>query len=180
MNRSYLLLIAGLFLTLSVFAAVSGEDTPISRVSVSGNASNISAGSNGTYQIILDQVDPNASVVITNKTVEISLKEVLPVTTCTAAIIPSGPDGNKSVFMVQVSDPLYSTENHTISWTITPQKYYEGTLLTEYSENQSELQPGEYSATVVYLECRIPELENRCHLIYRAGYGTQCIYIGPG
>lgn len=165
MNRTSVLLIGGLFLVSLVFVPLSAGDTSMSRVSVSGNNSHISEVGNGSYQVILDQVNPNATVIISNKTVGIPLKDVLPETICTAAILPFETDGNQTVFMVQASEPLYSAENQTISWTITPQQYYDGTLLTEYRENQSELQPGDYATTVVYLECAIPDLENTCHQV---------------
>ncbi|HWQ65374.1 MAG TPA: hypothetical protein VN372_00730 [Methanospirillum sp.] len=165
MNREVAFLTFGLVL-ISVFACVaSGEDTPVSQITISGNTSVISLEDVGTYQLLLSSVEPNASVSDTTQNSSIILEKIISKEPSTAAIALLGPDGNETVFMAQVSESGYSVENRTLAYNLTPLPFYDGTLLTRYSEKKTEIQPGKYGITHLYLESAIKKQDNSGCLI---------------
>jgi hypothetical protein len=154
MGRLSIFLTIGLVLVLLVIpSSVFSENTPLSLVLVSGDASVLSSGENGTYQLMVNMVDQNATVTNANLTSPIPLEKVLSGDISNAALVVFDTDGNETAFMVQVSAPLYSVENKTLSMTLLPHTFYNGTMLAEYSTKQSELLPGEYGITELYIEC---------------------------
>lgn len=174
MERSSVILVLGLMMALSVITSLtSGEDTPVSLITVSANESTVSSEGNGTYLVQLNGVNPNATVSDTNRTITTSLEKVIPKDPCTAVIVLSGSEGKETAWLGQVSNPIYSSDNVTMVWTIISQRYYDGTVLKKFQENATEIQQGEYNATSLYLEYAIPDLENTCPMSCTK-YGCSC------
>ena len=161
MKNNFSFLLIGLFLAMSITACCYSEETPLFLVSVTGNTSVVTADANETYQCTVNELNSSATVTdINQSTGSIALEKVKPAENCNAAVVITGTGGNKTVFMIQVSDPVYSADNKSFSFIGSSQKYYDGTMLTEYNNNQSTIQSGEYGTTNIYLEYAIPELEN--------------------
>lgn len=150
-----------LMLAFSVFTgSVSGEDTSLTLVSLSGNSSVLTMDANGTYQVTVNDMKQNVIVPERNLTSSLSVNDVISVKNIIAAVVLSKPDRNETVSIVQISDPMYSVKNQTLSATLTPQQFYDGTLLKDISENRSELKPGTYGTTFLNLECNLPVLNS--------------------
>lgn len=160
MKCSSVFLTLSILLVLSISTCSASEDTPTSLMTVSGNSSLISLGDNGDYQFLINGVNPNATILHANQTISGPLKKVLTSDPCAAAIVFSGTNGNETVFQVQVSNPVYSSDKQTLLWNVTPLKYYDGTILTEYSKEANEFESGSYSMTHVYLECPVIKIPN--------------------
>ncbi|WP_319578111.1 hypothetical protein [uncultured Methanospirillum sp.] len=152
-------------MVLSISICYANEETTTSLLTVSGNTSLISSGDNGNFQIRVENVNPNVTITQTNQTVTGLLKKVIPADPCIAALIFSGINENETVFLVQVSNPEYSSDNETLSWNVTPQKFYDGVILTEYAKNITEFKPGSYPMTHVYLESPLRKVQNGCETL---------------
>lgn len=167
----------GIILILALFLTgfqVSGDKT---TVSVSGNASAIRSDANGTYQILVSQVNPGSPVSESNNTTSI-LEDGLPVEPCPAAILLTNSAGNQTTLMVHASDLKYSAQNQTLSFIISAQKFYDGTILSMYNENKSDIEPGEFGNTSVYLEVGPITVDNAC--IYCSGPNQVCVRYEGG
>lgn len=154
-------MISSLLILLVCICSVYSEETAESRIEISGDSSAIAEDASGTFLFTLDNVNQNATVFNANQSSKmVSLDKIIPSENCDAALVVTGSEGNETVYLVQVSNPVYSVDNKTLSSSVLPEKYYDGTLLKEYAENQSEIQSGEFAKTKVFLEYNIPELEN--------------------
>lgn len=154
---------------------VSGDEP---TVSVSGNVSTITPDTNGTYQILISQVNPGAPGYEGNSTTSILLKDELPKEPCPAAILLTNSTGNQTTLMVQASELIYSAQNQTLSFNISALKFYDGTILSQYNENKSVIEPGEYGNTSIYLEVRQTEVDNAC--LYCSGPNQVCTLLKNG
>jgi hypothetical protein len=87
MYRFSTLFITGLLMLLTLLSstAVSSE-IPVLLVSVTGNESSIVKYPNDTYQVFIEGVEQNASVIKENKTISVPILYALPNKSCNAAI----------------------------------------------------------------------------------------------
>jgi hypothetical protein len=154
---------------------VSGDKT---TVSLSGNVSTIASDTNGTYQILISQVNPETPVYEGNNTTSILLEDKLPNEPCSAAILLTNSKGNQTTLMVQASELKYSAQNQTLSFIISPLKFYDGTILSQYNENKSDIAPGEFGNTSVYLEVGQIKVDNGC--MYCSGPNQVCVRYEGG
>ncbi len=161
MYRFSTLFITGLVMVLVLLSstAVSSE-TPVLLVSVTGNESSIVKYPNDTYQIFIEGVERNASVVKENTTISIPIQYVLPNKTCNAGIRLTQADENEQIVMVQVTNHTYSKEEQSLHLDILPLLFYEGTLLTKDATNARELRVGEYNLTNITIEIPLSPEEN--------------------
>lgn len=153
------LMLLGFLLSCST-CTVAAEDTALSLIKISGGNSILSLDGSGSYQCLLKDVSPNSTITTDNNTSSVRIEEVLPTATSTAAIVLGGIYHNDTVIMARLSGPEYSTEKKTLSWSVIPQQFYDGTLLKEFSANRSDLKPGRYGPTSVHLEYEIPVVNN--------------------
>lgn len=169
---SGIILILAFSLTL---LPVSGDET---TVLLSGNVSTITPDTNGTYQILISQVHPEAPDSEGNNTASILLENKLPNEPCPVAILLTNSMGNQTTLMVQASELKYSAQNQTLSFIINPLKYYDGTILSQYNENKSDIEPGEFGNTSIYLEVGQIKVDNGC--IYCSGPNQVCVRYEGG
>lgn len=160
MNR---LTFMGIFCILAIgimTCTVCGEKTQEYLITISGNSSVISTGTGDDYLISVDDVDPNASLSYPNRnTTLVSLEKVLGSETYNAALIFFKSTGEKEVSLVKIVAPIYFPENKTFTSDLIPIQFYEGTLLSEYSE-QGELTPGEYVSSQIVMESSVQLADN--------------------
>ncbi len=162
MVKNKTLLIIGIM--VSLFLCVnfaSGEEASVSDILITANFSVVTAEENGAFLLALNDTSPDAEVLDPNQSIRVfSVNNILPKEKCTAAIILANPEGNRTVFMAEASDPVYIPTNGTLSFQIKPLKYYDGKRLVRLAKEQSEIVPGNYPVTKVYLEYLLHNLEN--------------------
>lgn len=143
---------------------VAGEEAPSSLLVITGNTSQITEDTNGTYLFILNDIDQNATVKDQYQTSGIIFVEgSLPKDSCSAVFVLNDTQGDEAIFFGEVSDPTYTKEQQTLICNITPQSYYDGTLLQEFIGNSSIIEPGVYGMTSLYIEFTIPVKDNYTH-----------------
>ena len=160
-TRSPLRLICFLAVICSGIAGCVLAENPLGLVSLSGNSSVITMEANDTYILTVSEVESNATILdpLGNTTI-VSLQKVLPADTMSALIFLSSQSGEETVSLVKIMDPVYSAENQTFLCRITPQRYYEGTLLSKYANTSREIEPGTNAFTHIVMESPVKISEN--------------------
>ena len=150
-----------LILVISTIFSCYGEESPASLIVISGNSSVITPDMNDTYRITVNDVEPYAILTCTNQTdTSVSLNEIKPAENSNTAIVTITAEGNNSVFMIQASDFIYAEDSNKFSFSGYSMRYYDGIALSQYSGNQSTLEPGDYGTTHVYIEYAVQALNN--------------------
>lgn len=149
------------FLVIGIMTCtVCGEKTQEYLITISGNSSVISTGTDDDYLISVDDVDPNASISYPNRnTTPVPLEKALASETYNAALILYKSSGEKETSLVKIVTPIYFPENKTFTSDLIPIQFYEGTLLSEYEE-QGELTQGGYVLSQIILESSVQLADN--------------------
>jgi hypothetical protein len=165
-----------LIMTLFLVCTAAGDNEPVMMVTLTANSSVITHDENDTYVITLNDVNSNATMSDENQTNWIiPLTVAIPNETSSAAVVLSGIDGNESTFMGRVSFVKYSADLKSLSMNLTPLKYYDGTILHNFSDNTIEIHPGNYSTTSIHIESMIPIPTNEI-ICREEWYTGKCMY----
>lgn len=160
-NRSPLILACLLAVICSGITGCVLAENPVGLVSLSGNSSVITMEANDTYILTVNEVESNATIFDSlGNTTTVPLQKVLPADTMSALIFLSSQYGEKRVSLVKIMEPVYSAENQTFLCKITPQRYYEGTLLSEYANTSGEIEPSTNALTHIVMESPVKISEN--------------------
>ncbi|PWR71884.1 hypothetical protein DLD82_12755 [Methanospirillum stamsii] len=148
-----------IILLLSQFTlifSVVGDETPVMQVLVSGNISSISEPDPGTYQIQIQNVIPNATVLYDTRSVTVPLQHALITNTTTGPIRLVDNNGDMIRDIVRVTDIRYLEEDKTLEFDLIPLEFQEGSEQVKIRE----IVPGSYTQTDVTFVYTIPAPEN--------------------
>ncbi len=160
MNHCRSLGFISLFLLVSLTGYCVADEAPGYLVYVQGGESAITNGSDEMYVITVKDIIPYFNITNGQKSSQIHV-ELLPKLTypMNAALVLSGVDYETTV-MVQVANVSFSDGNKILTLQADPLEYYEGTLLSEYNEQKSKLDPGNYGASQIVMDSPIRVAEN--------------------
>lgn len=157
--RQYLIIGCFAIIT-SLFGPVIGEENPVIITTVTGGESTIYEVEPGIFQVHIQDIIPNASVLYDDRSVLVPLQYAFMGNSSIAALHLTDNNEEEKTFLVRAEDIRYFEENQSLVCEITPQELYNGNPLVPDQTRADEVLSGLYTLTNISFEYSIQGPEN--------------------